>query len=56
MFIFRRVPFRTLRNIGGAFETVWNMMVSSSDARRIEIIYDSYLKHSIQNQKDYVDL
>ena len=49
MSIIRRVPFKTFENISDAFETVWNMMISSSDTRRIEIIYDSSLEQSIKN-------
>ena len=39
----RRVQFKNFENISEAFQTVWNVMVSSSDATRVDITYDSYL-------------
>ena len=39
MSIIRKVPFKTFENISDAFQIVWNMMVSSSDARKRDYLH-----------------
>lgn len=39
MSIIRKVPFKTFENISDAFQIVWNMMVSASDARKRDYLH-----------------
>ena len=51
MSLVRKVPFKNFRNFNDAFLAMWNMIVTATDARRDEIIYDRYFENSIKKSK-----
>ena len=51
MSVIRKIPFKSFKNVREVFQTVWNLMENSCNAKRIEVIYDSYLERSIKESE-----
>ena len=48
MSLVRKVPFKIYKNIKEALEATWSMIMSSSNADRVDIVYNSYIQNSIK--------
>ena len=52
MSLVRKVPFKISKNIKEALEATWSMIMSSSNAGRVDIVYyDSYIQNSIKESE-----
>ena len=51
MSLVSKVPFKIYKNIKEALEATWSMIMSSSNANRVDVVHDSYLQNSIKESE-----